>query len=116
MRGLGIETIETTVLQAGEPIPAGLSYPIAAKVLSADVPHKTEAGGVVLNINDGPALGQALDRIKAAVLFTHPEAEIDGISVQPMARGLAEALIGLTRDVEVGAVVTLAVGGVMAEI
>ena len=116
MRGLGIETIETTVLQAGEPIPAGLSYPIAAKVLSADVPHKTEAGGVVLNINDGPALGQALDRIKAAVLSTHPEAEIDGISVQPMARGLAEALIGLTRDAEVGAVVTLAVGGVMAEI
>jgi acyl-CoA synthetase (NDP forming) len=57
-----------------------------------------------------------MDRIKAAVSSAHPDAEIDGISVQPMASGLAEALIGLTRDAEVGAVVTLAVGGVMAEI
>jgi acetate---CoA ligase (ADP-forming) len=116
MRGLGIGTVETTVLRPGEPVPKDLTYPVAAKVLSADVPHKTEAGGVILNIADEPALAEAMARIRASVSALHPEAEIDGISVQPMTRGLAEALIGFTRDAEVGPVVTLAVGGIMAEI
>ena len=116
MRGLGIDTVETTVIRPGEPVPEGLPYPVAAKVLSADVSHKTEAGGVILNVADPPALSKAMGRISASVSGVHPGAEIEGISVQPMTRGLAEALIGFTRDAEVGPVVTLAVGGIMAEI
>jgi acyl-CoA synthetase (NDP forming) len=116
MAGLGIATVETTVLAPGAKVPDGLSYPVAAKILSADVPHKTEAGGVVLNIADAAALGAAITRIRSSVAEKHPDAEIEGISVQPMTRGLAEALIGFTRDAEVGPVVTLAVGGIMAEI
>ncbi len=116
MAGLGIPAIETTVIPPGASVPAGLAYPVAAKILSADVPHKTEAGGVILNIADASALESAIERIHASVSDRYPEAEIEGISVQPMTRGLAEALIGFTRDAEVGPVVTLAVGGIMAEI
>jgi acetate---CoA ligase (ADP-forming) len=116
MRGLGIATVETTVMQPGSPVPEDLAYPVAAKVLSADIAHKTEAGGVILNIDDAANLVEAADRIGSSVSRAHPDAEIEGISVQPMTVGLAEALIGFTRDAEVGPVVTLAAGGVMAEI
>ena len=116
MASLGIAAVETVVARSGAPIPEGLAYPVAAKVLSADVPHKTEAGGVVLDIPGPAALADAMARIEASVTAMHPEAEIDGISIQPMTAGLAEALIGFTRDAEVGPVITLAVGGIMAEI
>jgi acyl-CoA synthetase (NDP forming) len=116
MASLGIAAVETVVARSSAPVPEGLAYPVAAKVLSADVPHKTEAGGVVLNIPGPEALADAMARIEGSVTAMHPEAEIDGISIQPMTTGLAEALIGFTRDAEVGPVVTLAVGGIMAEI
>ena len=116
MAGIGIAAIETTVLQPTAPVPEGLIYPVAAKILSADVPHKTEAGGVILNLAGPSALAEAMRRIVASVSDVHPDAEIEGISVQPMTSGLAEALVGFTRDAEVGPVVTLAVGGIMAEI
>lgn len=71
---------------------------------------------MILNIADAAALARAMTRIHESVSDRHPNSEIEGISVQPMTGGLAEALIGLTRDAEVGPVVTLALGGVMAEI
>jgi len=116
MASLGIPVVETIIAHPGAPAPDGLSYPVAAKVLSADVPHKTEAGGVILDIANPAALAEAMARIERSVMETHPRAEIEGISIQPMTTGLAEALIGFTRDAEVGPVVTLAVGGIMAEI
>jgi acetate---CoA ligase (ADP-forming) len=116
MNGLGIASVETRVHQRGEPISEDLVYPVVAKVLSADVPHKTEAGGVILNIANATALDEAVNRILSSVSRCHPDADIDGISVQSMTTGLAEVLIGFTRDQEVGPVVTLAVGGVLAEI
>jgi acyl-CoA synthetase (NDP forming) len=71
---------------------------------------------VILGIADADALAGAVNRISASVSKLYPEAEIQGVVVQPMMHGLAEALIGLTRDPEVGPVVTLAAGGVLAEI
>lgn len=116
MRALGINTVETTEIEPGQPIPEGLRYPVVAKVLSDEVPHKTDAGGVILGITDASALAEAVNRIGASVSQFYPDAEIQGVVVQPMMQGLAEALIGLTRDPEVGPVVTLAAGGVLAEI
>ena len=116
MRSLGVTTTETTVIRSDEPVPDRLAYPVVAKVLSADVPHKTESGGVILGIADAGGLKAAIQTIYQSVSSAHPEAEIDGVCVQPMVSGLAEALIGLTNDPEVGPVITLATGGVMAEI
>jgi acyl-CoA synthetase (NDP forming) len=107
MRALGVNTLETTVIELGQPIPEGLVYPVVAKVLSDEVPHKTDAGGVILGIADADALAGAVNHIGASVSKIYPEAEIKGVVVQPMIHGLAEALIGLTRDPEVGPVVTL---------
>lgn len=88
-----------------------LRYPVVAKLVSPDLPHKTEAGAIRLNIPDATALSDAV----AAMLET-AQAPVRAVLVQEMARGLGEALIGVTRDARVGPLVTLAAGGVLAEV
>ena len=78
--------------------------------------HKTDAGGVVLNINDASALKAAAAQILARVKVKHPAAQINGILVQRMEKGLAEVILGFRRDPQVGPVVVLGAGGVLAEI
>ena len=93
-----------------------LAFPVAAKVLSADVPHKTDAGGVILGIPDAQALQAAANSILERVRASQPAARIDGILVQQMERGLAEIILGFRRDPQIGPVVVLGAGGVLAEI
>ncbi|MCC7276555.1 MAG: acetate--CoA ligase family protein [Alphaproteobacteria bacterium] len=94
-----------------------VGWPVAAKVLSRDVPHKTDAGGVVLHIADATALAAAGARIRAAVRAAMPGARIEGVLVQAMEpRGVAEVLLGYRLDPQIGPVVTVGMGGVLAEI
>jgi acetate---CoA ligase (ADP-forming) len=96
--------------------PPGLRYPVAAKILSPDIAHKTEVGGVALNIADEAALRATAAAMRARVASAAPQARITGILVQPMAKGLAEAILGFRRDPEVGPVVLLGAGGVLSEL
>jgi acyl-CoA synthetase (NDP forming) len=98
------------------PLPDSLPYPLAVKVLSADVPHKTDAGGVELGIANAGALRDAIDRIRASVQRHDPTVEVTRVLVQPMTRGLGEALVGYRVDPQIGPVVMLAAGGVLTEI
>jgi acyl-CoA synthetase (NDP forming) len=93
-----------------------LSFPVAAKILSRDILHKTDAGGVVLGIGDAGALRRAADDILQRVRAKYPGATIDGILVQRMEKGLAELILGFKRDAQVGPVVVLGIGGILAEI
>jgi acyl-CoA synthetase (NDP forming) len=91
------------------------AYPVAVKVLSADIPHKTEAGGVALNVRDGEALVAAIatmrDTVRQRTGIT-PERAL----VAPMISGIGEALVGYRVDREVGPLVMVAAGGVYTEI
>ena len=118
---LGIERPETLVLPAdvagwSSAVLASFSYPVAAKIVSPDIAHKTEAGGVVLGIDSPAALREAAQRMRSAVAAHHPGARIDGIEVQYMERGLMEVLLGYRRDPNVGPTITLSVGGVLTEL
>ncbi len=103
------------VVMQGE-APPGLRYPVALKILSPDLAHKTEVGGVALRIGDAPSLVREAAAMRARVAAAAPRARITGLVVQPMAAGLAEAILGFRRDPEVGPVVLLGAGGVMAEL
>lgn len=96
--------------------PDGMRYPVALKILSPDLAHKTEVGGVALNIADAAALAEAAAAMRARVTAAAPGAKITGMLVQPMAKGLAEAILGFRRDPEVGPVVLLGAGGVLSEL
>ncbi|MBM3509283.1 MAG: acetate--CoA ligase family protein [Alphaproteobacteria bacterium] len=91
-------------------------YPAAVKVQAAAIAHKTDAGGVVLGVGDADALRAAVRSIEAAVVCSHPGAAIAGYLVQRMERGVAEVLLGYARDPQVGPIVTLGMGGILAEL
>ncbi|NBW06079.1 MAG: CoA-binding protein, partial [Alphaproteobacteria bacterium] len=81
---------------------AGVAYPVVAKLVSPDLPHKTEYGAVTLNIITGEALETAIATMRTQVAREAPHAQIDGVLVQPMVTGLGEALVGFRRDNLVG--------------
>jgi len=112
---LGIPSAPARLLEDNE-ASSPIGYPVAAKVVSAGIAHKTEAGGVVLGIADDAALAQAVGAIRARVAETCADAHVSGVLVQRMETGLAEVLIGYRRTPEVGPVVTVALGGTLAEI
>jgi succinyl-CoA synthetase beta subunit len=89
---------------------------VALKILSPDIAHKTEAGGVALHIPDRAALAREAAAMRARVAAAMPAARLTGFLAQPIAAPLAEAILGFRRDPEVGPVVLLGAGGVMAEL
>jgi acyl-CoA synthetase (NDP forming) len=91
--------------------PVDLPYPVALKAASATIAHKTEAGAVALNIADAAAL-----RAAAADMTARLGSQISGFIVQPMVKGVGEAILGYRMDPLVGPVVALGAGGVMAEV
>jgi acetyltransferase len=94
----------------------GLRTPVALKIESRDVPHKSDAGGVLLNLDDEEAIragyASILDRVTRAL----PDARISGIAVQPMAKRGVEFVIGLKRDPVFGVVVLAGLGGIFVEV
>jgi hypothetical protein len=90
--------------------------PVALKILSADIAHKTEAGGVALGLADGQTAAVAAREIEKRVKAHAPNAKLEGFLVQKMERGLAEVILGFRRDPLVGPTITVGLGGVLAEI
>ena len=93
-----------------------LRFPVVAKILSADILHKTEAGGVAIDISTPAELCAAAQSILDRVRLSRPEARIDGILVQEMKKGRAELILGYKCDPQVGPVLMLGIGGTLAEI
>jgi acyl-CoA synthetase (NDP forming) len=93
-----------------------IPYPVAVKVLSGEIAHKTDAGGVVLNVADEHELARAIAQIRKDVATHLPWARVDRVLVQQMAKGLGEVLVGYRVDIQAGPIVMLASGGVLTEI
>lgn len=119
LRAVGAPTVDSRVfadLEALDNDAEGIAYPVVAKVLSRDVQHKSELGAVRLNIADADALRKAAAEMIARFAAARPDAAIEGILVQPMEKGLAEVLVGVSRSGSVGGTVTLAAGGVLVDL
>jgi len=93
-----------------------IGFPVVAKVVSPDIPHKTEAGAVALGVADRESLIEAGREIIEAAKRYRPDAAIEGLLVQEMHRGAAEVILGYKRDGEVGPIVVLGTGGILAEV
>ncbi len=89
---------------------------VALKIESAAIAHKTEAGGVCLNIEGEAAVRVAYGAILKAAAAHAPTAKLDGVLVQEMAPPGIEMMLGVTRDITFGAVVSVALGGVHVEV
>ena len=112
---LGVPVARSQIIRAPDD-PVDLAFPVVAKILSPDILHKTEAGGVRVNIATPEQLRAAAGEILERVRSARPTARLDGILVQEMKRGRAELILGYKRDPQVGPVIVLGVGGTLAEI
>ncbi len=109
------EELATTPEQAVE-ISTGLGLPVALKVQSPDVPHKSDAGGVHLGAATVQEVETAYSRVIGNTKATHPDAQIDGVLVQEMISDGLEVILGMVQDVQFGPLVMLGLGGVYVEV
>ena len=93
-----------------------LGFPVVLKVDSPDIPHKTEAGAVRLNLRDAAQVRTAHAEILAGAMAHVPQARIAGVSVQEMVRDGVEVIVGVSCDPQLGPVLLFGSGGVMVEI
>ena len=102
----------------GEAITAAreAGFPVVLKVVSNDITHKSDVGGVKLNLTDADAVAAAFDAILSAAKAAVPTASIDGVSVQKMAAPGVEVIIGMNTDPQFGPVLMFGLGGVLVEV
>ena len=93
-----------------------LGYPVVVKILSRDIPHKTEADGLRLGLTSAAEVEQAVAEVFASAKKMMPDALVEGVLIQPMLKGVAEMILGVTHDPVFGAVLTAGLGGVLTEI
>jgi acetyltransferase len=116
-----IPVVETRIVRDAEQArrrAREIGYPVALKVLSPDITHKSDVGGVALDLAGDEALGAALDGMAKRVAELEPDARIDGYVVQPMARrpGAFELIVGARDDAVFGPVILFGEGGTAVEI
>jgi acetyltransferase len=95
-----------------------IGFPVALKINSPDITHKSDAGGVRLGISNAQAARSAYNEMLAAVRKNRPEARIDGVTIEPMLQrpNGRELLIGLVTDPVFGPVITFGAGGIAVEV
>ena len=92
-----------------------LGYPVVMKISAPDIAHKTDVGGVVLNIRSSEELRKNFEIMISKIRNRLPDVRIDGVSVQSMASG-REMIAGVSNDRQFGPVLTLGLGGIFTEI
>ncbi|MCL6564352.1 MAG: acetate--CoA ligase family protein, partial [Firmicutes bacterium] len=93
-----------------------LGFPVVLKVASVDLPHKTEVGGVMVNLWDEEAVRRAWQVISERVLRHAPQARVEGMLVAPHLAAEIEVVLGVHRDPEMGPVVMVGAGGTAVEL
>jgi acetyltransferase len=110
------QSITATTVSEAQAAAESIGYPVAIKVISEGVSHKSDVGGVQLNLRNGQAVAQAFEDMIERVQRAYTEARIDGVLVQPMAIGGHELILGGRQDAQFGPVVLVGMGGVFVEI
>ena len=93
-----------------------LGFPVALKIMSAGIPHKTEAGGVRIGLADAAGVRQAYQDILSNARQYAPKAQIDGVLVQAMVSGGVEVIVGINNDPLFGPAIMFGLGGIFAEV
>jgi acyl-CoA synthetase (NDP forming) len=93
-----------------------IGYPVVLKVSSVDISHKSDAGGVKVNLQNREAVEKAYDDIMTSCRAYAPGASIEGVAVQSMAKVGTEIIMGMIKDASFGPVVMFGLGGMLVEV
>ena len=109
------EGVARSAQEAGS-MAQSMGFPVVLKIVSPDILHKTEAGGVVVGVKSTDEAAKAYDRIIANAKNYKSNAKIDGVQVQQMLQGGQEVIIGAVTDPSFGKLVAFGLGGVLVEV
>jgi acyl-CoA synthetase (NDP forming) len=93
-----------------------IGFPVVLKILSPDVTHKSEVGGVELNLRTAAEVRDGFERIRSGLKAKNPGARFEGVAVQPMAPAGLELIVGIVRDDRFGPLVIAGLGGIFVEV
>ena len=119
LKDAGVPVATTTLAATREEAQAqaeSAGFPVVLKVVSPDIAHKSDVGGVKLNLKDKDAVGAAFDEIVANSKKAVANARIAGVAVQHMAPQGTEVIVGMTTDPQFGPVMMFGIGGIMVEV
>jgi acyl-CoA synthetase (NDP forming) len=115
----GIATAHSVIAKTVEEAQAAaeaIGYPVAMKIVAEQISHKSDVGGVQLNLRNAPMVAEAFEEMMKSIHQAYPDAELDGVLVQPMASGGRELILGGRHDPQFGPVVLAGLGGIFVEI
>lgn len=110
------EARTATTPDSAAQVASSVGYPVALKVLSSSITHKTEVGGVVLDLQSDQAVQSAFQQIERRLAAGGREKEMEGALVQKMVTGGVEVIVGMTQDPSFGPLMMFGMGGVYAEL
>ncbi|MEK7874039.1 MAG: acetate--CoA ligase family protein, partial [Chloroflexota bacterium] len=119
LKEAGVPVVDTRLARTRDEAAAlakQTGYPVALKIVSPDIAHKSDIGGVKLNLRTEKQVAKAFDDIMKAVQARQPNARVQGVAVQTMARPGVEVIVGLSKDAQFGPVVMFGLGGIFVEV
>jgi len=119
LKSAGIDVVDTRLATSEEEavsISREFGFPVVLKIASPDIVHKSDAGGVKIGLKTASEVGKAYAQILGAVRQNRPEARIQGVAVQKMARPGVEVIIGMSKDAQFGPVLMFGLGGILVEV
>lgn len=93
-----------------------IGFPVVLKIVSGEIAHKSDVGGVALDLADADAVREGYETMIVKVSAAAPGAAVDGISVQQMAQAGTEVIVGVTTDPQFGPVMMFGLGGIFVEV
>src|SRR5215469_8018072 len=109
------EGVAATAAEAAK-LAGSIGFPVVMKIVSPQILHKTEAGGVVVGVKDVAAAQEAFNNIVANAKRYKTDARIDGVQIQQMLSGGQEVIIGAVTDPAFGKLVAFGLGGILVEV
>ncbi|MBM4308204.1 MAG: acetyl-CoA synthetase [Deltaproteobacteria bacterium] len=119
LKQAGIPVIETRLAKTPKEavaISQKMGFPVALKIASPDIVHKSDSGGVKLSLKNVAEVKAAFKEIVIGAQKKNPSASIDGVSVQKMAKPGTEVIVGTSKDPQFGPVIMFGLGGIFVEV
>ena len=119
LKKAGIPVVEAKLARskkAAISISNEMGFPVVLKISSPDVVHKSDSGGVKLGLANATQVGKAYTEIISSVKQAYAKAQIEGVSVQPMAPPGVEVIVGMSKDPQFGPVLMFGLGGILVEV
>lgn len=114
----GVEVVPEQLVHSAEEaasVADQIGYPVVLKVVSPDLPHKSDVGGICLDLQDAQSVQTAYRQVTEQPKERHPQARIAGALVQPMVQSGQEVIVGMVRDAQFGPLLMFGLGGVEVE-